>query len=84
MDNQEDINKYIINNSLKVIVKPNSSKSEITGFDDARQAVKVNIKAKPEANKANIEVIKFFSRLLKKRVRIASGFKSKEKILRIE
>jgi len=44
----------------------------------------VNIKAKAEQNKANIEIIKFFSKLLKKRVRIIKGLKSREKILNVE
>ena len=44
---------------------------------------KIQIKAKPEDNKANIELIKFLSKSLKKKVRIVSGFKSKEKIVEI-
>ena len=79
-----DITKYIRGNTLKIIVKPNSNKSEIIDFNDDKQAIRVNIKAKPEANKANVEVVKFFSRLLKKRVRIVSGLKIKEKIIRVE
>lgn len=66
---------------FKIIVKPNSSRNEILGYDKERQAYRINIKAKPEDNKANIEIIKFFSKLLKKRVRIVKGFKSKEKVI---
>ena len=71
-------------NPFKIIVKANSSKNEILGYDKEREAYRVNIKAKAEANKANIEIIKFFSRLLKKRVRIVKGLKSKEKIILAE
>ena len=73
--------KYIKNNSLRIIVKPNASKSEILGYDEARQAVKVAIAAPPDKGKANKEVIKLFSKLLKRKIEIKSGLKSREKIL---
>lgn len=69
---------------FKVIVKSNSSKNEVLGYDEEREAYRVNIKAKPEDNKANIEIIRFFSKLIGGRVRIMSGLKSKEKIIRVE
>ena len=70
--------------TFKVIVKPNSPKSKVVGFDKEREAYRVDIKAKPEQNKANIEVIKFFSKLLKKDVKIIKGLKSKQKVLEAE
>ena len=79
-----NVNDYIINNRLKIIVRPNSSENKIIGYDESRKAIKVNIAAKPEENKANMEVIKFFSRLLKKRVKIKDGLTSKEKLLFFE
>ena len=69
--------------SFKIIVKPNSSRNEILSYDDEKGVYRVNIKAKAEDNKANIEVIKFFSRVLKKRVRIIKGLKSREKIIKV-
>lgn len=66
---------------VKILVKPNSNKDEILGFDEARSAWRVSISAPAEDNKANIAVIKFFSKLTKKKVRIVSGLTSKEKIL---
>lgn len=69
--------------SFKIIVKPNSPKNKIVSFDKAKNAYRVEIKAKPEANKANVEIIKFFSRLTKKQVKIVKGLTSKEKLLRI-
>jgi len=69
--------------SFKIIVKPNSPKNEIISYNYERSAYRVNIKAKPEANKANIEIIKFFKKILKKDVKIMLGLKSKEKILKI-
>jgi uncharacterized protein (TIGR00251 family) len=76
-----NIEDYIQNNSLKIIVKPNANKSEILGYDESRQAVKVAIKAPAEKGKANKEVIKFFSKLLKRKIEIKSGLKSREKII---
>jgi hypothetical protein len=78
-----EVSDYIINNKLKIIVKPNSKKSEILSYDEGKKALKVAIAARPEENKANREVIKFFSKLLKKQVRIKSGLTSKEKLLEI-
>jgi hypothetical protein len=69
--------------TIKVIVKPNSAKNEIIKFDKEKQAYKVNIKEKAEDNRANREVIKFFSKLLKKKVKIIKGLKSREKVLKI-
>ena len=66
---------------FKVIIKPNSSKNEIAGFDNYKKAYKINIKEKAKNNKANKELIKFLSKVLRKRVKIKSGFKSKEKII---
>lgn len=68
---------------VKIIVKPNSAKNEIKAYDKEKDAFRVNISAPAEKNKANIEVIKFFSKLLKKKVIIARGLKSKEKIIKI-
>ena len=67
---------------IKIIVKTNSKKTQILSFDKERKAYKVEVKAPPEKNKANIEIEKFFSKLLKKQVRITSGRTSKTKILR--
>lgn len=72
-----------LNGKITIIVKANSPKSEITGFDEEKKAYKVNIKAVPEKGKANAEVIKFFKKLTKKEVRILSGLKSREKVLEI-
>lgn len=78
-----NIQQYIQNNTLKIIAKPNSPKNQITGYDKNKQALRVNIKAKPEKGQANKEIINFFSKLLGKQVKIAKGFKSKEKTLKI-
>ena len=73
----------IADKRFKILVKPNSRENKIESFDNQRNAYRISIKAKPEGNKANIEVIKFLSKLLKKRVKIVAGFKSREKIVEI-
>lgn len=81
-----DINKIKMDlkGKVTIIVKANSPKSGIAGFDENKQAYKINIKAPPEKGKANLEVIKFFKKLTKKNVKILSGLKSREKTLLIE
>ncbi len=78
------ISQYVKNNSLKVIVKPNSKKTEVLGYDENRDAIKITIAAPAEDNKANIELIKFVSRQTEKKVRIISGKTSRTKLLSIE
>ena len=77
-----DISPYIRDDSLKIIVKPNSRRNEILQYMPEKEALKVAIKAPPEDNKANIEIIKFFNRLTKKQTRIIRGLTSKEKLLK--
>ncbi len=72
----------IAQNPFKIIVKPNAPGNKIVGYDKERNAYKVAIKAKPENNRANIEVIKYFSKLFKKKVRIIKGAKNREKVLK--
>lgn len=70
--------------SIRISVRPNARKSRIVKYDPERDIYIVEIAAKPENNKANIEVVKFFSRELGRRVCIAQGLTSKDKVLRIE
>ncbi|MDP2750912.1 MAG: DUF167 domain-containing protein [Nanoarchaeota archaeon] len=77
------IKKYLQNNRLTIHVKPNSSSNEIISYDENKKALKVNIAAAPDKDKANKEVIKFFSKILKKKVRIAAGLRSREKIIEL-
>ena len=68
---------------IKVILKPNSSKNKIKEFDSERNAYRIEIKATAQDNKANVELVKFLSRALKKDVKIIKGFKSREKLIKI-
>jgi uncharacterized protein (TIGR00251 family) len=78
-----EISQHIKKGELRIIAKPNSDKTEITGFDEIRKAVKVNISEPADKDKANREVIRYFSKLLKRRVIIKSGLRAKEKTLKI-
>ena len=69
--------------TFKVIIKPNSPKNGVVGFDGNKKAYKINIKEKAEENKANKELIRFLSKELGKRIKIKSGLKSREKIIEI-
>ncbi|MFH1506440.1 MAG: DUF167 domain-containing protein [archaeon] len=78
-----DVSNYIKNGLLRIYVKPNSNKTEITGYDENKRAVKFNVSEPADKDKANKEIIRFFSKLLKRRVIIKSGLRSKEKTLKI-
>jgi uncharacterized protein (TIGR00251 family) len=78
-----DVNVYIKDSLLKIIAKPNSPKTEIVCYDDMKKALRVNVHAAARENEANIEIIKFFRKLLKKQVELIYGFKGKEKTLKI-
>ena len=69
--------------TFAVIVKPNARKSEILSWDKKKKELKVAIAARPEQNKANIELIKFTSRISGRSVAIVSGLRSKRKILKL-
>jgi hypothetical protein len=56
-------------------------------FQDSNRNLKLNVMNKPQDNKANKKVIKYFSRVLeipKNRIAISHGLKSREKTLRLE
>ena len=73
----------IKDNKLRVIVKPNSSRTEILEYNKDKQAVVIAVKAPADKNKANLELIKFLSKQLKRKVRIKSGLTSKEKVISV-
>ena len=80
--NKKEVEDYVYAGRLKIIVKPNSKKTEIKGWDKDKEALKVDVKAEPEKGKANKEIIKFFTKLMKKDVKITHGLVSKQKVLK--
>ena len=69
---------------FKVIANPNSKENKVIGYDAERKAYVVSVKARAEDNKANIMLINYLSKLLGKKVMIASGLKSREKIFEVQ
>lgn len=69
------------NSTIKIIVKTNSPKNKLSKISD--DVYKVNIKAKPENNEANIEIEKFLAKQFGRPVKIISGYTSKKKLVRI-
>ncbi len=70
--------------SVNIIVKPNSKKNQVKSYDKDKEAYIVEIKAEPEKGKANIAVVKLFSKITGKKVKIVSGMTSRKKMLRFE
>ena len=78
-----------MNFPLEIIVKTGKSKTEI--LKEVRvlhpsrtretNIVYLNVKGMPIDNEANVEIIKFFSKLTGKRVKIVFGLKSKKKVV---
>lgn len=74
----------MINESkFKIYVKTGKQKDILVGFDSEKDAYVLEINAKPIEGEANKEIIKFLSKLLKKKVVIKSGLKSKIKYIEV-
>jgi uncharacterized protein len=68
---------------VNIDVSPNSSKFEISGYDEWRDEILVRITSIPQKGKANKEIVKEFNKLTQARVEIVSGLKSRHKTLKI-
>ena len=77
-----DITQHIINNTLKIIAKPNSSKTEVIGWDENRQVLRVAVAAVPDKDRANTELLKFLKKQTGMKCELVSGAKSREKKIR--
>ena len=74
------LHKYIENSKIKIKVIPQAGR---TGLVEENGKLKLYLKAAPEKNKANLELIKFFKKNYKLSVHIKSGGTSREKVLEI-
>lgn len=73
------------NKTIKIKVKPNSGKQEIIENSDGNATgCLVYLKSAPENNKANLELIKVLEKHFKKKIKIKSGFTSKNKLIEVE
>ncbi|MBW2971706.1 DUF167 domain-containing protein [Candidatus Woesearchaeota archaeon] len=77
-----DISKHITNNTLKVIAKPNSPKTEVIGYDENKQALRIAVAAVPDKDKANTELLKFLKRQTGRKCELISGARAREKTIR--
>ena len=71
------------NKIIKIKVKPNSGEQEIVENENSDGYV-VNLKSAPENNKANTELIKLLEKYFKKKIKIKSGFTSRNKLIEVE
>ena len=67
---------------MEVIVKKFGKKTEILKKEGNK--FEIICGEKPENNKANLEIEKFFSKYFNRKVKIVSGFKNKRKLLKFE
>lgn len=67
---------------IVVKAKPNSSKSLLI-WDSETSTIAAYLHSIPDDNKANDELVKLFKKQLKLKVEIISGFKSKNKKIKI-
>ena len=79
----QSIMEHVKGARLKIKVRPNAPKTEILGWDDEHSQLKIAVNAPPDKNKANQEILRFLSRLLKKKIRIISGSRSRTKVVEI-
>lgn len=69
--------------TIKILVKPSTSETAILGYDESKDAFRISVSAHPDKNKANIALIKFLTKFLKRPVQLVSGRTSKQKVVRI-
>ena len=67
---------------IKVKVKTHSGEQAVENLSENMFSVK--LKESPENGKANLELIKILSKYFKKKVKIKSGFTSRNKVVEIE
>lgn len=66
---------------IKIKVKPNSGKQEVVKEGENYVAY---LKSVPEERKANIELLKLLKKYFNRKIKIKSGFTSRNKIIEIE
>ena len=74
----------LLASSFSLIVKANAPSTELLDYDTNLNAYRMNVSAPAKDGKANIEIVKFLSKLTKKKARILSGLTSKKKVVVLE
>jgi len=68
---------------ILIKVKPNASRTRITAYSSENDTFSVDVRAPPVDGKANTEIERYFSKLLKKTIVIIRGKRGKRKILEV-
>lgn len=68
---------------IDIAVTPNAESTGIKGFDPWRKRILIRIKERPLQNRANREIVDFFSKLFNADVKIVSGYKSGQKTVEV-
>ena len=76
-----NIQDHIVDDKLRIIVKPNAPETKVLGYDENKKAVRVSVSAVADKDKANKALVRFISKLVKRKVVIVSGSRSREKVL---
>ena len=66
---------------IKVRVRTKADRSIVKKYDPESETYFIDIESPPENGKANKEILKILSKRFKRRLRIISGSKSKNKVL---
>ena len=67
---------------IKIRVKPESREQKIEKISDSEY--EINLKERAEDNKANIELLKLLKRYFNKQTKIIKGFRSRNKVIKIQ
>ncbi len=78
---KHSFNSFGQGKTMPVIVKPNSKKTLLKGYDEERKAYLLDVAAPPENNKANQEIVKYISKVTGRKAKIKSGLTSKKKLI---
>ncbi len=73
---------FLLGDVIEVRAKPNSSKS-VLEWDDEKSKFNAFLHSIPDDGKANDELLKLFKKQLKIRVELVSGFKSRDKKVKV-
>ena len=68
---------------VDIAVTSGARSTGVKGFDQWRGRILLDVKERPVKNRANREIVDFFSKLFNTDVRIVSGAKSREKTLQV-
>ncbi len=73
----------ITSNYLKVVVKPGAKITEVKGWDGTEHGLRISLASRAVGGKANLELVKFLSKELSKKVTIVTGKTARVKLLKL-